>query len=43
MSDAERLEEGTLGEDVDGSLRGVSTVAAVDGRRRHLGENPLSP
>ena len=43
MSDAVGLEKGTLGEDVDHSLRGIAAVPAVDGGRRHLGEDPLSP
>ena len=42
VGDAEGLEEGALGQDVDGPLRGVAAVAAVDGGGGHVGEDPLS-
>ena len=42
VGNAEGLEEGALGQDVDGPLRGVAAVAAVDGGGGHVGQEPLS-
>ena len=42
VGNAEGLEEGALGQDVDGPLRGVAAVAAVDGGGGHVGQEPLA-